>query len=168
MAHRDPNNGHLGWGRIRFGSTSDDTSRIEHAVIRYAGNTCLDWNCNTNHAAIEIVDSSPTIRNTHITRNRLHGISVKTTISDLPSQPTFTCLDIENNNDHGLFNESPTSMVQATNLWWGSTTGPLHETNPGGQGNKVSNGVTFKPWKQSRCVSVGALDYYIFLPLVRR
>jgi len=36
--------------------------------------------------------------------------------------------------------------VDATNNWWGTTSGPLHATNLTGTGNSVSDNVTFRPW----------------------
>jgi len=38
-------------------------------------------------------------------------------------------------------------LINATNNWWGSNTGPCHPSeNPDGQGDNVSNGVFFEPW----------------------
>lgn len=38
-------------------------------------------------------------------------------------------------------------VVNATENWWGSSTGPTHATNPGGTGDAVTNLVLFDPWK---------------------
>ena len=37
-------------------------------------------------------------------------------------------------------------VVDATDNWWGSDSGPFHSTNPTGTGNPVSNNVLFSPW----------------------
>lgn len=37
-------------------------------------------------------------------------------------------------------------LLDATNNWWGSNTGPTHSSNPGGLGDSVSNNVTYSPW----------------------
>ena len=157
----DPTRWDRVWGRIRFGDASNDSSTIDYAVIRYAGHDSSDY------AVIDIFDASPTIRNTDITLNRKHGISTSSAVS--PAQPTLVCMNIESNRDHGLYNESPATVVNATQLWWGHPSGPYHATlNPGGQGNKVSNGVSFSPWRSSRCIDGVVFDNWVYLPLVKR
>lgn len=39
-----------------------------------------------------------------------------------------------------------TGTVDATANWWGDPKGPEHESNPGGAGDKVSDGIDFDPW----------------------
>ena len=47
-------------------------------------------------------------------------------------------------NDVGASNESGTSPIQAPNNWWGSPSGPFNATtNPAGNGDAVTTGVTF-------------------------
>jgi len=49
-------------------------------------------------------------------------------------------------NSWGVFNATA-KTVDATENWWGSTTGPFHPTlNPDGLGNPVSDNVAFVPW----------------------
>jgi len=43
----------------------------------------------------------------------------------------------------------PIATVDAIDNWWGHDTGPLHGTNPAGQGTAVSDDVDFDPWSQA-------------------
>ncbi|HUM67575.1 MAG TPA: PKD domain-containing protein [Chloroflexota bacterium] len=50
-------------------------------------------------------------------------------------------------NSFGLRNNTPGQPVTAVNNYWGATTGPTHTSNPGGNGEEVSDGVIFDPWR---------------------
>lgn len=57
-----------------------------------------------------------------------------------------------------------THGVVARCNWWGDISGPTHINNPGGQGEEVSDGVSFSPWLAEpggECTI-----YQIFLPLL--
>jgi len=60
--------------------------------------------------------------------------------------------DIYSNTELGMNNTDPQdALVDATDNWWGHSSGPNHPvTNIGGQGNGVSDGVTFTPWNASK------------------
>lgn len=64
------------------------------------------------------------------------------------SWPQINNNDIVGNTEYGVYNETPdTHMVDAEDNWWGHDTGPFHPIlNPGGQGDEVSDGVSFAPW----------------------
>ncbi len=50
-------------------------------------------------------------------------------------------------NNYGLKNLANTSIAQATNNWWGDSTGPYHPTqNPSGNGDSVNTFVNVTPW----------------------
>ena len=54
---------------------------------------------------------------------------------------------ISGNASFGIENTSPTPVVQAAYNWWGHPSGPYHpSTNPGGLGDRVSDGVAYDPW----------------------
>jgi len=53
---------------------------------------------------------------------------------------------IYGNDPWGLGNNSTSVTIDATNNWWGDPSGPSHTTNTCGQGNAVSDSVTFSPW----------------------
>ncbi len=149
------------WGRVEFRDDSLDTSVIEYATIQYSGN---DGTSTVDYAAIRIVDASPTINCVILTQN-YRGIEI---IGD--SHPTISCLDIFENTDFGVYNDTPTSPVDAQNLWWGAASGPAHSGNPGGQGQSVSDGVNYSPWATQPFMveDDGQLQYFIFLPVVTR
>ncbi|MEO8457695.1 MAG: right-handed parallel beta-helix repeat-containing protein [Chloroflexota bacterium] len=44
------------------------------------------------------------------------------------------------NDNGGLDINSPNAVIDAEGNWWGSVTGPTHETNPGGTGDKIFDG----------------------------
>jgi hypothetical protein len=82
------------------------------------------------------------------------------------SSPVLGCNDIYNNGV-GLRNETPSTVVNAQNQWWGSASGPYHELlNPNGTGNSVTDGVNFSPWRFARCnEKESLLEFTIYLPL---
>ena len=54
---------------------------------------------------------------------------------------------LQGNTDFGLHSQN-SAEVDARNNWWGHSSGPQHaELNPGGQGDTVSDGVLFEPWR---------------------
>ncbi len=62
---------------------------------------------------------------------------------------------VNNNNlyDNTLFGffDYLSSGTDAINNWWGTTSGPYHETeNPSGSGNNVSGDLTFNPWLNTK------------------
>jgi hypothetical protein len=128
------------WSRIEFQDSSNDTnSLIDYAVIRYGGGCCY-------YGGITLVSASPTIRNTTVTNNQNYGIYANN------STPTLGCNDIYSNGSYGFYNATPTVMVGAENQWWGNPSGPYHPAlNPGGAGNRVSDGVDFTPHRPSPC-----------------
>lgn len=146
------------WGWIEFRFASDDTSTIDNATVRYGGRVGFDYLGN-----ITLYDASPTIRNATISHSNGDGIWSQT------SFPPLTCNNIVDNRLLGLRNNTPTSAVNATNLYWGSPSGPHHATlNPAGQGNGVSNGVNFSPWRTTPCFATPDLPFRLYLPAVQR
>ena len=69
-------------------------------------------------------------------------------------------------NAQGIVRTGQGADVDARFNWWGDMTGPFHATNPGGQGNPVSDRVQFQPWLQSPDQSTdgGGLDVRISGP----
>ena len=127
------------WDGIFFSDTSDDTSLVDHALIRCAGDGYYkDGGVNFNKA-------SPTVQNTTFTKNAI-GI-----VTD-SSTPMLGCNNIYDNSNYGLYNKTTITQVSAENQWWGDSSGPYHPIkNPGGKGNAVSDGVNFKPFRVAPC-----------------
>ena len=140
------------WGWIQFKSGSDDTSLIEYATIRYGGG----W----QYGNVFIQDASPTIRNSTLSYSSGDGIYAQN------ATPTLVCNDIMSNGTLGIRNVSPSTVIDAINQYWGSPSGPKHTTlNPNGQGNGVSDGVSFIPWRTTPC---GTPSFSLFLPVMIR
>jgi hypothetical protein len=139
------------WVDIEFGENSNDASSlIDNALIRYGGGSRCCW---TSYGAITLVGTNLTIKNSTIRDSQNYGISTNT------SAPALSCVNIFDNGSlnngkrlYGLYNQTPATGVNATNLWWGSASGPYHPSlNAGGTGNAVSEGVGFNPFRTSLC-----------------
>lgn len=63
------------------------------------------------------------------------------------ARPTLTRSILQNNAGGALINRTPSTVLSATNNWWGHISGP-HDpiSNPTGQGNSVSAGVDYAAW----------------------
>jgi hypothetical protein len=59
--------------------------------------------------------------------------------------PVLTSCSFVGNTSYGV-NNLMLGRVNAVNSWWGSPTGPTHGTNPGGMGDRISDGVDYSPW----------------------
>ncbi|MEJ2352676.1 MAG: hypothetical protein P8Y03_23055 [Anaerolineales bacterium] len=149
------------WSDIRFTDTSDDAnSLIDYAIIRYGGDNYL-YNLS---GAVTLLDASPTISYTQIYQNEYAGILAS------GSQPKLTCNDIYLNSNFGIYNQTTATVVDASNQWWGASSGPYHETsNPNGEGNTVTDGVNFIPWRLQPCTLPPEPEKLkVFLPLTIR
>jgi parallel beta-helix repeat protein len=61
--------------------------------------------------------------------------------------PVITGNNIANNVDYGVQNGDSTVTIVATLNWWDHASGPYNpNTNPSGQGDTVSDYVTYSPW----------------------
>jgi hypothetical protein len=147
------------WRRIEFTSYSSPSSLVDHAVIRYGG--------DSSYGAITLLSASPTIQNSTICTSSKYGILANN------STPILGCNNIYDNGAlsggiryYGLYNATASVIVNAENQWWGSTSGPYHSTNPDGTGNAVTDGVDFGPWRTSPCGT--APTYTIYIPLALR
>jgi len=148
------------WNWIQFNANSDDTSLIEYAIIRYGGGD--RWRRGV-YGNVYLRDASPTIRNTTLAHSAGAGVYAQN------ATPTLVCNDIMNNATLGIHNASPSTIINAVNQYWGSPSGPKHATlNPNGQGNGVSDGVTFVPWQTTPCWMPLSGSSSLFIPLVVR
>ena len=143
------------WQAIKFYATA--RGDLQHTWIGYGGGGAYDsvrilntdqvifrdsiigWSA---HSGIEIENASPTIERNILVDNQASGLDVR-----LGAKPR-----VENNaifnNKWGASSLSPSVVVDVANNWWGDSSGPYHETrNPHGQGNAVSDGFDFVPWR---------------------
>jgi hypothetical protein len=93
---------------------------------------------------------------------------------------TYTNIEVNRNsitgNLNGLDNAS-TFLVDATQNWWNSPTGPTHASNSGGTGDSASNNVTFTPWLCDGTdtspapgfqPNITSCSKYIYLPIINK
>jgi parallel beta-helix repeat protein len=148
------------WGRIEFASTSS-ASVLNHVTVRYGGGYYWD-----SYGSVYLNGSAPSISNTTISHSSGHGLLVSGSSPTLLNNvfahnanagvyattlanPTLRYNLVYSNTQYGVYNASPEVTIDAATNWWGSATGPTYSTNPGGTGDRVSNGVIFTPWLTS-------------------
>ncbi|MEA3357400.1 MAG: right-handed parallel beta-helix repeat-containing protein, partial [Patescibacteria group bacterium] len=139
------------WKDIRFLDDLND-SIIENAIIEYGG---------SSHGSIHIYTANPTIKNCIIRRSSTAGIYMDHSTSEISCcditenefgidiASSFTTPDITENNifgnsSFGIYNDSPSNIINAENNWWGDASGP-GDVGPG-NGDAVSDGVDYDPW----------------------
>ncbi len=124
------------WHGILFDDESlDPLCRLRHAVVRYAGSY---W--TTERGGVVANSADPTITYSLIAYNRSGVVALGS------SNPVVNYCDFVGNVDFGLQYPAPAFVIDARWNWWGSNTGPTHEDNPGGVGDKVSNSVNYTPF----------------------
>ncbi|MDD2599352.1 MAG: right-handed parallel beta-helix repeat-containing protein [Kiritimatiellae bacterium] len=74
-----------------------------------------------------------------------NGIAIKSGENITGKQITISNNNLEGNSNAGIYHGG-TGELSAERNWWGSTTGPVNGTNPGGSGAIVSDNVDFSPW----------------------
>ena len=100
-------------------------------------------NILNNFIGIDLEGGSPQILENDIQNNEI-GIQC------WGADPAIHFNNIEGNWGFGVYNEEPGITIDATDNWWGDSTGPYHPVaNPGGLGDPVSDDVDFDPWLTS-------------------
>lgn len=81
-------------------------------------------------------------------RNNDYGIYVGSfNYADDPlTEVFFADNNIEDNDSYGFYNAT-SELINAENNWWGDASGPTHDDNPGGTGDRVTDNVDFDPWR---------------------
>lgn len=125
------NNNYQNWDGILFTDEAyDDSCRLDHCVIRYAG-------YSSTEAAVATAKASPLITNSSLTYNA-NGVRA-TGASD----PIINYCDIFGNKYYGVQNVDQAFIIDARYNYWGSDTGPTHASNPGGTGDAVTDRVDY-------------------------
>ncbi len=142
------------WAGIRFASTASG-SDLDFVTVRYAGRNAstgavfLDGGApNLGHLVVMgsqyrglyVQNASPVVENAVFSENATgiyNGPTAYLTVNNS---------DIYSNTQYGLYNANSAYTVNATNSWWGAATGPTHSSNPGGTGDRVSDGVNYSPY----------------------
>ncbi|MBI4429925.1 MAG: right-handed parallel beta-helix repeat-containing protein, partial [Ignavibacteriales bacterium] len=124
------------WLGIDFDDESlDPLCRLRHAVVRFAG---TPW--TNQYGGIITNNASPTITYSLISKNRF-GI-----IANGASNPVINYCDIYDNSEFGIQNVNESFVIDARWNWWGNNSGPMHSSNVGGTGNKISDGINYTPF----------------------
>ncbi|MCB0116406.1 MAG: hypothetical protein KDD84_20050, partial [Caldilineaceae bacterium] len=92
--------------------------------------------------ALNVYANTPTLAWLTIRNSLNHGLYVEDGGALAVHNSIF-----QDNDDHGVFNNTPAQPVDATGNYWGALSGPFHPTlNPSAVGDSVSDGVLFEPW----------------------
>jgi len=126
------------WGGGIF---STDTLNISNSII--SGNTAAYGGGIFSDRSTLTISKSTISGNTAI-----DGGGISSSLSTL----TITNSTISGNtatNEYSGIKNYPTSMANAKNNWWGSSTGPAHSSNPEGTGDSISDMIDYDPWLTS-------------------
>jgi len=83
--------------------------------------------------------------------NMLTGNRIGVRLAKYASNNTIVLNNIFLNTDFGIHAENNGDIVEATNNWWGNSSGPHHAVeNPNGSGDNVTDLVVFSPWLNLR------------------
>ncbi|MBE7500773.1 MAG: hypothetical protein HS113_10790 [Verrucomicrobiales bacterium] len=145
------------WSGIVVRNTGSAT--LEHAQVRYAGY----WNqaglvklgagdltllrSAIQHTAGDGLRLENSAGEHLVERNALADNRTGVFVRNQARTLVLTANLIERNTDFGVRNQA-SPEVDARGNWWGHASGPRHAVlNPEGQGDAVSNGVQFEPWR---------------------
>jgi parallel beta-helix repeat protein len=139
---------------IRNNCAAEDGGGIflwENHATTISGNVIDSNTAIYNGGGICSEHSTPLIIENTIANNTAQlGAGIYTYSMLTPNSPTVEHNNIYGNVEYGVFNETVVHTTEATNNWWGDSTGPYHPTtNPNGQGDRVSDRVAFEPWLSS-------------------
>ncbi len=115
--------------------------------------TDMEYGISVGWPWVGLYPSSVNIQGSTISNNDLVGIYV---CDDSILEAHFN--NIIGNTVYGVWNNGG-ETVDATYNWWGDASGPYHPiTNPGGEGNSVSDDVTFELWLEAEAVTETVSD----------
>ena len=155
------------WGSVIFQNESNDAdSRLHFVQLEYGGGFrtgLLELRSASpslasillQHARADGLlakDSQSAIRDSRFINNNRDGIRTESGSTISVSQSIF-----EGNQGAGFQNQDTAVIIEATNNYWGSTSGPidtrnddqLEQTNPDGQGDAVSEYVRWRPFLEA-------------------
>ena len=153
------------WSALYFGAQAGG-SVLDSCFIRYGGSTSY----NAADAAVYMNATDITISNVLFFKNRT-GIRIvncspavqysdflsnTTGIITTGSSPIIENNRFSGNTSYAMQNLTTTLTVDATDNWWGHSTGPRDNStiapdyNPGGLGDPVSDYVAYRPWLMQR------------------
>ncbi len=127
------------WGTMSFGEGS--VGRFTNTFIGNGG-----WYYSGN-ALLTVVKADVSL--SRVTLARSDGYSVYT------RDALVTIHDSNLTAPGGLWNETPATVIDATNNYWGDVSGPRHPSNRGGAGSTISDGIAYKPWNPAQLLASG-------------
>jgi len=138
------------WKGIYFYNESiDENCILENCILKNASDYYYypyePYYDPYRYAAVNLDNASPTIKNCLFESN-YYGILARNT--SLPKITNCDFVGTDPTYGYGVWNQTATNTVTATDCWWNSNTGPRNASNPGGLGERVSNYVVFNPWAQ--------------------
>lgn len=146
---------HSDWKQIKFNSGS--IGAFDFAVIRYGG---ARVGTDLTQTGILNTGGNIMIENSQIHNNNLYGLTNTTGMATIHNS------SLSGHGTFALWNKL-TTPLDATNNYWGDSSGPYHSTlNPGGLGDKVSDSVLFDPWLYFYCTSE-CKPTILFLPGIK-
>ncbi len=131
-----------------LGSDLSGNQRNGISVWDYNNDTIIsNTSCNGNGGSgIDIRRSNHTAIQDTLLFHNSQGVSISIWAKDLV---VHDCI-INLNSQYGISVLSSSDPVNATNNFWGHSTGPYHPTNnTGGEGNNVTDLVEFDPWMEA-------------------
>ncbi len=148
------------WNKIYLNQSNFLT--MNYCLIRYAQNGIYSYKTNPeihnskfekNTNGIYLYNSLPTINNSEITEND-YGIYVTSSNGAVICGTDSTKYNlIYNNSLFGIYNSTPSLTIDARYNWWGSSFGPSHSSNSSGDGDTISDGILYNPWKHGNGIS---------------
>jgi len=132
------------------GSTDADGVMIDGSAgsvtATISNNIISGWDHGINLASACVAGVTITCNNIQNNVGAGSGIHIGPAVTSTNVHANFN--NIVGNAGTGVYGISNlgSGTLDAENNWWGDATGPYHSTNPGGQGNPVSDNVDFDPW----------------------
>jgi RHS repeat-associated protein len=132
----------LAWCRIAYGGWNDRVGVLKTGSGDLSLYSTIIRNVSGDGLRLDGSSGDHDILKCRFNENS-NGVLVRNQTATL----AITRSAVEGNAGHGLINQGSFD-VDARSCWWGHVSGPYHPaSNPEGQGNPVSNGVLFEPWR---------------------
>ncbi|MBN2288619.1 MAG: T9SS type A sorting domain-containing protein [Candidatus Glassbacteria bacterium] len=110
------------WGAVKIDNPTGD-SDIRNALFRYGG--------GTDKGALDVEEGSPTVENCVFEKND------KGVYNEGSGTPVVKNCDFTGNTGAGVENANPETVMDCRDNYWGDSSGPSADTNPGGSGAAV-------------------------------
>jgi len=130
-----------GWrGLVIDGGTQNAVAQLNYATIEYGGG-------DIGGANIVVRNGQLIARHSIVRYSAKDGLQFGSRGSGAILNSQIISSSLVVTTTHGIYNGTPTNAVLATNDWWGDPSGPQSDVVgcSAGQGDKVTNGVSFKP-----------------------